>query len=92
MIAGSQVRINILTTYTVCMHDSREYVMINQSNFTLFYTRGLGIVVLHVLHVLVHQPYRFPFAFFRTYVNFTIQEFSSKWVKVMLPYGGGGRL
>ncbi len=34
----------------------------------LFYTHGLGIVVLHVM---VPQPYGY----------FTILEFSSKWVK-----------
>jgi hypothetical protein len=39
---------------------------------TLFYTIGLGIVVLHVM---VNEPYR--------YGNLTIQEFSFKWVKVI---------
>jgi hypothetical protein len=50
---------------------------------TLFYTRGLEIVVLHVM---VLQPYRFSPCFF------IILEFSSKWVKVMLPYREGGGL
>jgi hypothetical protein len=45
---------------------------------TLSYTRGLEIVVLHVM---VPQPYRFPLSFSHRYGNFTILEFSSKWVK-----------
>ncbi len=57
---------------------------------TLFYTRGLEIVVLHVM---VPQPYRFsPCFFLHRYGNLTILEFSSKWVKVMLPYREGGGL
>jgi hypothetical protein len=47
----------------------------------------LGIVDLHVM---VSEPYRFPFAFWNRYGNLTIQEFSFKWVKVMLPYKVGG--
>jgi hypothetical protein len=31
-------------------------------SLTLFYTRGLGIVVLHVM---VPEPYRFPLCFFK---------------------------
>jgi hypothetical protein len=69
----------------------------NVCALTLFYTRGLEKVVLHVM---VHQPYRFSPCFLR-YGNLTILEFSSKWVKVMLPYrevgglpvvGGGGSM
>jgi hypothetical protein len=65
---------------------------------TLFYTRGLEIVILHMM---VPQPHSFPLAFSHTYGNLTILEYSSKWVKVMLPYrewgglpveGGGGSL
>jgi hypothetical protein len=56
---------------------------------TLFYTRGLGKVVLHVM---VPQPYSFSFDFLHKYGDLTILKFSFKWVKVMLPYtGGGGR-
>jgi hypothetical protein len=32
------------------------------SQLTLFYTRGLGIVVLHVM---VPEPYRFPLCFLK---------------------------
>jgi hypothetical protein len=49
---------------------------------TLFYTLGLGKVVSHVM---------VPFAFLHRYGNLTILKFSFKWVKVMLPYTGGGR-
>jgi hypothetical protein len=57
---------------------------------TLFYTRGLGIVVLHVM---VPKPYRFPLCFFfNRYGNLTLQEFSFNWVKAMLSYKVGGRL
>jgi hypothetical protein len=56
---------------------------------TLFYTRGLGTVVSHVM---VPQPYRFPFDFLHRYGNLTILNFSFKWVKVMLPYPQGGGL
>ncbi len=52
---------------------------------TLFYTHGLEIVDLHGM---VPQPYRFSPCF----GNLTILEFSSKWVKVMLPYREGGGL
>jgi hypothetical protein len=45
-----------------------------------------------VLHVMVPQPHRFPLAFLHRYGNLTILEFSSKWVKVMLPYREGGGL
>jgi hypothetical protein len=41
---------------------------------------------------MVPQPYRFPLAFSHRYGNFTIPEFSSKWVKVMLPHREGGGL
>ena len=58
-------------------------------SLTLFYTRGLGIVVLHVM---VPEPYRFPLCFLNRYGNLTIQEFSFKCVKVMLPYLVGGGL
>jgi hypothetical protein len=51
----------------------------------LFYTRGLGIVVLHVR---VPQPYRFSLCFSHRYGKLTILEFSFKWVKVMLPHRG----
>jgi hypothetical protein len=34
----------------------------------------------------------FPFAFSNSYGNLTIEEFSFKWVKVMLPYKVGGGL
>jgi hypothetical protein len=52
---------------------------------TLFYTHGLEIVVLHVIQVSpCFLTYR--------YGNLTILEFSSKWVKVMLPYREGGGL
>ncbi len=53
---------------------------------TLFYTLSLGKVVLHVM---VPQPYRFPFDFLQRYGNLTILKFCFKWVKVMLPYTGG---
>ena len=39
---------------------------------------------------MVPQPYRFSLAFSHRYGNLTILEFSSKWVKVMLPYREGG--
>jgi hypothetical protein len=55
----------------------------------LFYTCGLGIVVLHVM---VPQPYSFPLDFLHRYGNFTILKFSFKWVKVMQPYTVGGGL
>jgi hypothetical protein len=54
---------------------------------TLFETRGLEIVVSHVM---VPLPYRFSLGFLHSYGNLTILKFSFKWVKVMLPYTGGG--
>jgi hypothetical protein len=59
-----------------------------QVTLTLFYTCGLEIVVSHVM---VLQPYRFSLCLPR-YGNLTILKFSFKWVKVMLPYTGGGGL
>ncbi len=59
---------------------------------TLFYTRGLVIVVIVVivvLNVMVPQPYNFLFAFSHRFGILTVLEFSSKWVKVMLPYRKG---
>ncbi len=54
---------------------------------TLLYTRGLGIVVSHVMVAL---PYRFSLWFFTQVWLFNhILKFSFKWVKVMLPYTGG---
>ncbi len=58
-------------------------------SLTLFYTRGLEIVVSHVM---VPLPYRFSLGFLHRYGNLTILKFSFKWVKVMLPYTGGGGL
>jgi hypothetical protein len=53
---------------------------------TLFYTRGLAIVVLLVM---VSQPYRFPLCFSKSVWQFDHAiEFSSKW-KVMLSYKEG---
>jgi hypothetical protein len=40
---------------------------------------------------MVPQPY-IPLAFSHRYGNLTILEFSSKWVKVMLPHREGGGL
>ncbi len=52
---------------------------------TLFYTPGLGIVVIHWWFP---NNTGFPFTFWHRYGNLTILEFSSKWVKVLLPYRG----
>ncbi len=43
---------------------------------------------------MVPEPYRFPLCFLKysRFGNFTIQEFSFKWMKVMLPYKVGGGL
>jgi hypothetical protein len=41
--------------------------------------------------MMVPQPHSFPLAFSHRYGNLTILEYSSKWVKVMLPYREGGR-
>jgi hypothetical protein len=73
--------------HPVGCHSLLQTVMTIWCTFlTLFYTRGSEIVVLHVM---VPQPYRFsPYR----YGNLTIIEFSSKWVKVMLPYREGGGL
>jgi hypothetical protein len=38
---------------------------------------------------MVSQPYRFSLAFSHRYDNLPILEFSSKWVKVILPYREG---
>ncbi len=57
-----------------------------KSSLTLFYTRGLGIVVSHVM-VAYHTG--FPIDFLHRYGYVTILKFSFKWVKVMLPYTGG---
>jgi hypothetical protein len=61
-------------------------IILVKLQLTLFYTRGLGIVALHVM---VPEPYRFPLAIKNRYGNLTIQEFSFKWVKVRLPYKVG---
>jgi hypothetical protein len=42
--------------------------------------------------MMVPQPHSFPLAFSHRYGNLTILEYSSKWVKVMLPYREGGGL
>jgi hypothetical protein len=69
-------------------HDmfSLSYVTVVQM-LILFYTGNLGIVVFTWLF-LNHTG--FPFAVQHRYGNLAIAEFLSKWVKVMLPYRGGG--
>ncbi len=44
-------------------------------SLTLFYTRGLGILVSHML---VHHPSSFPLLFIKGNDNLTIPKFSSK--------------
>ncbi len=64
----------------------------NHAALTLFYTRGLGIVFSHVM---VPEPYglrSFHLLFHIGMAILTILEFSSKWLKVILPFGGGGGL
>jgi hypothetical protein len=77
-----------VTDSTHTMMDPRHNIPFTYqlTSLTLFYTRGLGIVVLYVM---VSQPYGFSLDFLHRYGKLTILKFSSKWVKVMLPYRGG---
>jgi hypothetical protein len=78
-----------LLSYFCTRKTSREINAMGQVILTLFYTCELGIIVLHVM---VPKPYRFNLCFLNRHGNLTTQEFSFKWVKVMLPYKVGGGL
>jgi hypothetical protein len=58
--SSPELRTRLACHQSSSLHKEQDYVLVSIIDFSPIFTNGLGIVVLHVM---VPQPYRFPFTF-----------------------------